>query len=134
MSSIQARLASTTANTRKDHIPPNIYPSTVVKVEYDTRYKDGAYILTYLLQGKSKTYTYEERFIDNTRFARTRKFYRYLAKNGIDEVEDFEGCHEEVDLRWDFTNTGKRELTIADRTFIGLHTKSVKASEPDQVE
>lgn len=131
MASIQARLAQATAKSSKDQIPPAIYPSTVVKVECDDRYKDGAYIITYELLGKKKTYTHQECFVNNLRFERTRTFYQYLDDNGIEYVEDFVGCREEVDLRWNFSHTGKRELTITDRKFFGHSVKPDDAADVD---
>lgn len=132
MTSIQEFLAQSKTTSRKESIPPAIHPSKVKKVILDTRYKDDAIIITYELYSDKKTYQFEERFIKNKRFERTRKFFEYLADNGIINETDFVGCHEELDLRWNFTRTGKRELTIVNRTFIGFDDEDIASSDADE--
>ena len=136
MASIQDLLNQKKNGSRKETVHPGIYPSKVSKVEYDERYADGAYIITYELQGKNKQLNHQELFIDNIRFERTFEFYNYLMENGITCVEDFLGCSEELDLRWKFTNTGKRELTVNTRKFIGftLPTVEVNSSQANMGE
>ena len=92
--------------TRRETAPPGVYDAKVVKVEFDNRYKDGAIIVTYELVGEKKSYTFKERFVINERFKRSREFSDYLDNLGIEDVEDYVGCREELDLKWNFSNTG----------------------------
>ena len=119
MSSIQNLLSRNKPSTHTKSIPPAIYPAEVIKVEFDTRYVDTAVIITYRLKGETRDYTYVDRYIMNARFKRSRQFYRYLANNGIQNEDDYVGCHEQLDLRWDFSRTGRKELTVYDRVFLG---------------
>ena len=122
MSSIQERLAAAKAkaNAKTANIFPGRYHSRVAAVEEDHRYLNGAIRITYELQGQNQMYTYSEIFICDPNNDRTCAFYKYLLQNGINTEEEFIGAKEEIDLRWNFTKTGTRLLTIADRTFLGF--------------
>ncbi len=132
MSTISNFLAKSKTKSRKSTINPGIYISKVASVELDTRYKDDALVITYELETGNKTNNYKERFILNNRFKRTVDFYKYLYNNGISNVDDFVGCYEEIDLRWDFTYTGKKELTIVNRKFLGFNNGNCKQCEADE--
>lgn len=124
MSTIQNFLAQSKAKSRKSAINPGIYVSKVVSTEIDTRYKDNALVITYELETGNKTVNFKEYFILNNRFDRTTEFYKYLNSNGVLDEDDFVGCYEELDLRWDFTYTGKKELTIVKRKFLGFYNSN----------
>lgn len=128
MASIQEML-NNKVKTRKETTPPGVYTSKVLNIKYDDRYSDGAYVITYELQGQNKTYAHTEYFINSFRFERTRKFYKYLNEHRIAEIDDFVGCIEELDLRWNFTNTGKRELKVHTRKFIGVTPQAASSSQ-----
>ena len=119
MSTVQDLLNQSKPSTRTENIPPAVYPAEVIKVEFDTRYVDLALIITYRLQGEKKDFTYVDRYIMNVRFKRSRDFYRYLANNGIQNEKDYVDCREQLDLRWNYTRTGRKELTVYDRVFLG---------------
>ena len=132
MASIQEFLAQSKSYAHKESIPPAVYTSKVKKVKIDNRYKDTAVVIIYELTGEDGEYRFEECFVKNSRYPRTRKFYKYLSKIGVTSEEDFVGCCEELDLRWDFTNTGKRELTIVERTFLGFDAEAVESCDMDE--
>ena len=77
---------------------------------------------------RKKSYTFKERFVINERFKRTREFCDYLNDHGIENAEDFVGCREELDLKWQFTNTGRKELTIDNRVFLGFEDNEIEDS------
>lgn len=122
MSSVQEFLAMSRKNkqSRRETIPPGVYRSKVIRVEIDNRYQKGAVVVTYELKDKKKNYTFKEVFIDDDRFERTVDFFDYLSELGIENLEDFVGCEEELDLKWNFTAKGRKELTIDTRKFLGF--------------
>lgn len=90
--SVQTFLAQSRTVSRKETAPPAVYTAKTIKVEFDTRYKDTAVVVIYELQGQHKTYEYEERFICNKRFKRTREFYDFLDEVGFVDEDEYVGC------------------------------------------
>ena len=127
--SVQDFLEQSRSTSRRETIPPAIYPAVVKSVKIDDRYADTAVVITYELQGDNKVYTYNETFIKSQRFERTRDFYKHLASIGIEDENDFVGCREELDLRWNFTNIGKKELKVVNREFIGFDDEGTESDE-----
>lgn len=105
---------------RKSSLIPGTYQSLVTNIAIDDSYKDTALIVYYRLQKNNSFFEFSERFIKNSRFSRTLDFYEYLLKNGIESEEEFIGCSENLELKWNFTSKGKRELTITDRNFVSF--------------
>lgn len=122
MGSIQERLATAKAKAmaKKTSILPGRYPSIVTAVDEDNRYLNGAFRITYELQGQDQTHVFSELFLMDPNNDRTCAFYRYLLQNGIQTEEDFVGAKEELVIRWNFARNGARMLTIAERTFLGF--------------
>lgn len=117
--------------TRKKVLKPGIYISTVTNVTIDTNYIDTALIVSYRLQNSNSSFEFSERFIKNSRFSRTVDFYEYLVENGIESEEAFIGCSETLELKWNFTRTGKRELTITSREFVS-HPETNRKTTAEQ--
>lgn len=120
MASIQTFLAQSKQKTAKNTVSPATYDSFVEDVAIDDRYKDQVLVVTYKLKNGDNVYEFQERFVKNPRFQRTREFFDYLFSNGIDDEKEFVGCHEVLELKWNFTKSGKRELTIVNREFVGV--------------
>jgi hypothetical protein len=121
-------------NSRKPSrkvLTPGTYTSTVTNVTIDDQYKDTALIVSYCLQKNNSVFEYKERFIRNSRFPRTVNFYEYLEENGIENEDDFIGCSETLELKWNFTSKGQRELTITSREFVS-HPESDFESTDDK--
>lgn len=132
--SIQSFLAQSRTVSRKETAPPAVYTAKTIKVKFDTRYKDTAVVVSYELQGQHQTYEYEERFICNKRFKRTREFYDFLDAAGFVDEDEYVGSIVELDLRWNFTNAGKRELTTESRRLIGFFDGRELIKETDDGE
>ena len=116
---------------RNPSLTPGVYQSTVVNITEDARYKDTALIITYCLQKNNSFFEFSERFIKNSRFSRTVDFYEYLVENSIESEEAFIGCSETLELKWNFTTTGKRELTITSREFVS-HPETNRKTTAEQ--
>lgn len=110
---------------------PGTYKATVTDITIDDRYRDTAIIVSYHLQKANSIFEFKERFIRNSRFPRTVDFYEYLEENNIENENDFIGCSETLELKWNFTSTGKRELTITSREFIS-HPEDVFETTNDK--
>ena len=134
MTSIK-KFSNTSKKTNKSTtIAPGTYNSTVVGVDFDDRYRDGAYVIKYEVDIGGKKAHHSEIFVDNPRFTRTRDFYNYLEDNGIDDIEEFKGCCEEIRIKWNFTNSGQRKLTIDSRKFLGFGAQSKASHQYDSSE
>ena len=129
MASIQTFLAQTRQKSTPITLTPDTYDACVHDISYDQRYKDEVVVITYHLSKDGKTFTFKERFVKNPRFQRTRDFFEYLYSNGIDDETSFIGCHEVLDIKWNFINSGKRELTIVNRKFIGDSAENEVSTE-----
>ena len=105
-------------NASKQLIPDGVYNSTVVDVKwaegYDTK---EAYEITYELTSMDgKVYRHREIFKTDERNKRTAAFEDYLADNGISNLSDFNGKHEELTIKR--VKVGSREFAnIVDREF-----------------
>ena len=116
---------------RKKALDPGTYKATVTDITIDDRYRDTAIIVSYHLQKANSIFEFKERFIRNSRFPRTVNFYEYLEENGIENEDDFIGCSETLELKWNFTSKGQRELTITSREFVS-HPESDLESTDDK--
>lgn len=116
-------------NKFKETIPPGEYQTKIVDVKIDDRYVKQALILTYDVFTSEKILKHSERFIKSNRFKRTRDFDKYLTENGINSEENLLGLREKLVFKWNFASSGKREISVVDRKFLGFDSTDIPDSE-----
>ena len=94
--------------------------------------EDISKVIEYI--GKAKCFQFDTEFNDcNTSISNQQKdvFDKLqLVRNFLDieDVEDYVGCREELDLKWNFSNTGRKELTVDNRVFLGFEDNEIEDS------
>ena len=103
----------------KKKIQPGEYVSEVVNIRWAPGYVEGKAIeIRYRLSNDSgNDFPFKETFLVDPEHERSAKFFNYLAENGIEDVEEFVGCHERVTVMRDVVN-GATFANIVDREFI----------------
>lgn len=73
---------------------------------------------------------FKETFYNDDSNERTNEFFEYLKQHGIDDINEFVGCTEEVDIRKNATNRGVFK-TIYRRKFISKSTSSATVTSDE---
>ncbi len=103
----------------KKKIQPGVYTSEVTDVHWAPGYVEGKAIeVRYRLSNDNgNEFPFKETFLVDPDHERSAKFFNYLAENGIEDVEEFVGCHERVTIMRDVVN-GATFANIVNREFI----------------
>jgi len=124
--------------SKKNNVRPGTYTATVTDICWTPGYVEGrAFTIHYeLVSNSGKSYEYSETFFNTRRNARTDEFLDHLNAAGIEDINDFVGCVEDITIA-KTADAYRSYSTISDRQFVSypLANATVAASgtNPDDV-
>ena len=119
LDSYSAKMKAKNATKAKKGIPFGEYRSTVTSVQWAEGYKARtAFEVKYALMNEAgENFSFKELFFNETTNPRTAEFLAYLVENGIDDLADFEGCEETIEIGKNVKNN-RVYRSIIEREFL----------------
>jgi hypothetical protein len=110
-------------------VPFGKYQSMVTSVQWAEGYKAGtAFVVKYALGNEAgEKFSFKELFFNETTNSRTAEFLAYLADNGIDDLADFEGCLESIEIGKNVKNS-RIYRSIIEREFLTVSETDVEVT------
>ena len=107
-------------SSAKNNIPVGIYRSEVLSVEEPKEFAPGEkVVIKYeLTNDKGEKFQFKEEFNLRRPTSRTYDLLNYLEEYGIDVLEDFIGCEEEVEILMRSGRYGRNFASICNRKII----------------
>lgn len=119
------------SKSKKNNVRPGNYTAKVTNICWTPGYVKGkAITITYeLVSSSGKSYPFEELFFNSRQNSRTDEFMAHLEAAGIDDINDFVGCTEEVTIA-KTADAYHSFSTISDRQFISRATSNPSTAVP----
>lgn len=115
---------------KKNQVHPGTYVSMVVSVEDAPGYVAGEAIkISYELTSQTGKINKFSEVFWTANVTRSDEFFDYLADNGIETLDDFVGCVEEVEILRRVTNNGFAAPSIVKRTFVSRPAAPIEVTE-----
>ena len=104
------------------NVPVGKYNSVVLSVEEPKDFAPGekAIIRYELTNDKGEKFSFKDEYLIRRATPRTYELFEYLAEYGIDDLEDFVGCEEEVEILMRSGRYGQNFASICSREMIAI--------------